>query len=122
MITANWFQAYQLYQLYQLCTYHIKPSAMNNVMYDDESNWLKRNDHYQMQRIGGRMRAVAMPHSQEMQEMQTVSTIISDIAQANHRSLEMEPTMNASQTTQNLSNLTTLGCLEYLKCCALLIL
>jgi hypothetical protein len=97
----------------------ISHDNMNNVMYDDESNWLKRNDHYQMQRIGGRMRAVPMPHSQEMQ---TVSTIISDIAQANHRSPEMEPTMNAGQTTQNLSNLTTLGCLEYLKCYALLIL
>jgi hypothetical protein len=53
---------------------------VNNVMYDDESNWLKRNDHYQMQQIGGRMRVVAMPHSQEMQ---TLSTIISDIAQGN---------------------------------------
>jgi hypothetical protein len=32
-----------------------------NVACEDESNWLHRNNAYQMQQIAGRMRAVAMP-------------------------------------------------------------
>ena len=32
----------------------------NNVICDDESNWLHRNDAYQMQQTAGRLRAVLM--------------------------------------------------------------
>jgi hypothetical protein len=53
----------------------------NNVTYDDESNWLHRNDAYQVHNIGGRMRAIAdMPTGHEMQ---TISTILKCIAQGN---------------------------------------
>lgn len=51
----------------------------NNLTYDDESNWLHRNDAYQMQQIpGSSKRAIAMPLGQKMQ---LIGTIIRDIAQ-----------------------------------------
>jgi hypothetical protein len=51
----------------------------NNRAYDDESNWLHRNDAYQVQHIAGRKRAVAMPHVRTTR--QTISNITKDDAQ-----------------------------------------
>jgi hypothetical protein len=51
----------------------------NNVPCDNESNWLHRNDAYQVQQISGRKRVVAMPHVSA--NMQTMSSSIRDVAQ-----------------------------------------
>jgi hypothetical protein len=54
-------------------------SCQSHVAYDDDANWLHRNDAYQVQHIAGRKRAVAMPHVRTT--TQTISNIITDVAQ-----------------------------------------
>jgi hypothetical protein len=52
----------------------------NNLTYDDESNWLHRNDAYQRQHIAGSSkRATVVPLGQK--QMEPIVSIIGDIAQ-----------------------------------------
>ena len=57
---------------------HAPYDKENTLTYDEESDWLHRNDAYQIQQIGGRIRAVAMPLGHNMQ---SISTVVRDIAQ-----------------------------------------
>lgn len=64
------------------------PFHLHGVLLDDkeniddhgDSNWLRRNDTYQMQQISGRMRVVVMP---SIHNPQTSSSIIKDSTQGN---------------------------------------
>ena len=44
----------------------------NNITYNDESDWLHRNDAYQMQQIAGRLRVVPLPDGHKTQTMRTI--------------------------------------------------
>ena len=55
----------------------IPPHEDNILGNIDESNWLHRNDAYQMVEIAGRLRVVAVPLGHETQ---TISNVTADIA------------------------------------------
>ena len=55
----------------------ILPDEDNILGNIDESNWLHRNDAYQMVEIAGRLRAVVVPL---VHKTQTISNVTADIA------------------------------------------
>ena len=86
----------------------------NNITYNDESNWLHRNDEYQMQQIAGRLRAVPLPDGHKTQ---TISTIMREgscmcIDQHNTKSKKgvMRMTMHQTYMHQLLNLFLNMKC------------
>ena len=70
----------------------------NVVTQDEESNWLHRNDAYEMQQIGGRMRPNAMPIRDKIETTPTI-----DIAHGNVIILALQSILNYNQRCNIMS-------------------
>ena len=52
---------------------HNPDDQENNITCNDESNWLHRSDAYQMQQIGGRLRAIPLLDGHKTQTIHTIT-------------------------------------------------